>query len=70
MCGVQIGEPMDFSLKNYISLMDLQNLLVRLVRPDVEVRHIKRLLNSGTDTGSSWKLLLQDFLLFRNCVSF
>ncbi|CAM6091948.1 unnamed protein product [Calypogeia fissa] len=34
--GELIEKPMDCSLKNYISLLDLQNLLVQLVRPDVE----------------------------------
>lgn len=28
---------MDFSQNNYMSLLDLQNLLVKLVRTDIEV---------------------------------
>ena len=33
----QVPQPMDFSKKNYISMMDLQDLLIKLVRPDIEV---------------------------------
>jgi hypothetical protein len=35
--GLQVPEPMDFSMKNYMSLMDQQNLLIKLVRPDIQV---------------------------------
>jgi hypothetical protein len=28
---------MDFSMKNYMSLMDQQNLLIKLVRPDIQL---------------------------------
>ncbi|MGC3958322.1 MAG: serine hydrolase [Verrucomicrobiota bacterium] len=32
-----VNEPMDFSRRNGISLVDLQDLLVKLVRPDIEL---------------------------------
>ncbi|KAJ7524054.1 hypothetical protein O6H91_18G075200 [Diphasiastrum complanatum] len=35
--GELVLEPMDFSKKNYISLMDLQDLLIKIVRKDVEL---------------------------------
>lgn len=35
--GQLVSEPMDFSQNNYMSLLDLQNLLVKLVRTDIEV---------------------------------
>lgn len=38
LCILQVPEPMDFSMKNYMSLVDQQNLLIKLVRPDVQVR--------------------------------
>lgn len=33
--GRVVSEPMDFSKKNYMSLMDQQDLLIKLVRPDI-----------------------------------
>jgi hypothetical protein len=33
----QVPQPMNFSKKNYMSMMDLQDLLIKLVRPDIEV---------------------------------
>lgn len=35
--GNLVPEPMDFSMKNYMSLMDQQNLLIKLVRPDIQL---------------------------------
>jgi hypothetical protein len=35
--GNLVPEPMDFSMKNYMSLMDQQNLLIKLVRPDIQI---------------------------------
>jgi hypothetical protein len=37
--GLQVPKPMDFSMKNYMSLMDQQNLLIKLVRPDIQVNY-------------------------------
>lgn len=35
--GEQVQEPMDFSEKNAMSLLDLQNILVKVLRPDINL---------------------------------
>ncbi|XP_024528841.1 uncharacterized protein LOC112345750 [Selaginella moellendorffii] len=35
--GSLVNEPMDFSEKNCISLLDLQNLLIKVTRPDIDL---------------------------------
>lgn len=35
--GILVPEPLDFTRRNGISLVDLQNLLVQVVRPDIDI---------------------------------
>lgn len=37
LTGKQVEEPMDFSKKNAMSLVDLQNVLVKALRPDIDI---------------------------------
>ncbi|KAG0608095.1 hypothetical protein M758_8G077600 [Ceratodon purpureus] len=52
--GQLVPQPMDFSKKNYMSTMDLQDLLIKLVRPDIKVE------TTGLELDAAMRVLLME----------